>query len=106
MNPSAAPALKLTGVTHYYGSKAAVRQASLEIAPGEIVTIVGTNGAGKSTLLRVGGGVMTPHKGRAEVFGFARRSTSAIRSRVRPLSPRPRFWRRSASTQNLSIARA
>lgn len=75
MNPSAAPALKLTGVTHYYGSKAAVRQASIEIAPGEIVTIVGTNGAGKSTLLRVGGGVMTPHKGRAEVFGFVRRST-------------------------------
>jgi ABC-2 type transport system ATP-binding protein len=75
MTAAATPALRLVNVTHFYGSKAAVRHASLDVLPGEIVTLVGANGVGKSTLLRVGGGVLTPHEGHAEVFGFRRRST-------------------------------
>ena len=43
--------LKLDGVTAFYGAIQALRGVDLEVAPGEIVTLIGANGAGKSTLM-------------------------------------------------------
>ena len=42
---------------------------SLQIAPGEIHSIVGENGAGKSTLMRVMAGIIESDSGSVEVFG-------------------------------------
>jgi lipopolysaccharide transport system ATP-binding protein len=42
---------------------------SLEVAPGEMVGVVGANGAGKSTLLRLVAGVYRPDAGRVTVTG-------------------------------------
>lgn len=49
--------LKISGVEVRYGPIAAVRQASLEVAKGELVVLVGANGAGKTTLLRAVSGL-------------------------------------------------
>ncbi len=47
----------------------AVRDATLNIAPGEFVSVVGPTGCGKSTLLNVGAGLLSPSSGQVRVFG-------------------------------------
>jgi len=46
-----APLLSVTQASIAYGNVEAVRSVSLDVARGEIVTIIGANGAGKTTLL-------------------------------------------------------
>ncbi|TCO81065.1 amino acid/amide ABC transporter ATP-binding protein 2 (HAAT family) [Plasticicumulans lactativorans] len=46
-----APLLEVRGVDTYYGPVQALRQVSLHVDRGEIVTLIGANGAGKTTLL-------------------------------------------------------
>jgi NitT/TauT family transport system ATP-binding protein len=47
----------------------AVEKASLDVADGEFVAIVGPTGCGKSTLLNVAAGLIAPAKGTATIFG-------------------------------------
>jgi NitT/TauT family transport system ATP-binding protein len=47
----------------------AVDRASLSVADGEFVTVVGPTGCGKSTLLNVTAGLFPPSAGRVEIFG-------------------------------------
>ncbi|KAA0890177.1 ABC transporter ATP-binding protein [Pusillimonas sp. ANT_WB101] len=47
----------------------AVSQATIHVAPGEFVSVVGPTGCGKSTLLNVGAGLLAPTSGQVRVFG-------------------------------------
>ena len=47
----------------------AVRRASLNVADGEFVSIVGPTGCGKTTLLNVAAGLFPPSTGHVEIFG-------------------------------------
>ncbi|MGD6816435.1 ABC transporter ATP-binding protein [Metabacillus sp. 84] len=55
--------LKVEGINVYYGHIQALKEVSLEIKQGEIVTLIGANGAGKSTLLKTISGLLKPKKG-------------------------------------------
>jgi len=56
--------LKLQNVDTYYGAIQALRDVSLEVKQGEIVTLIGSNGAGKTTLLMTLCGNPRAHSGR------------------------------------------
>ncbi len=66
------PLLRVGNVeTAYYGRLTVLRGVSLEVLPGQVVTILGSNGAGKSTLLKTIMGYIPdqPEKGTIEVLG-------------------------------------
>jgi branched-chain amino acid transport system ATP-binding protein len=63
------PLLKLDNVTSGYGPIVAVRDLSLEVYPGEVVTLLGANGAGKSTTLLTIAGLVRPSAGTIEFDG-------------------------------------
>ena len=68
------PALTLSDITCTFASRAgvgdytAVRGASLAVAKGEFVSVVGPTGCGKSTLLNVAAGLISPTTGQVSVF--------------------------------------
>jgi NitT/TauT family transport system ATP-binding protein len=69
-------ALSLKGITCTFVSRddraqryTAVRDVTLDIAPGEFVSVVGPTGCGKSTLLNVAAGLLEPSAGSVTVFG-------------------------------------
>ena len=68
------------GVTRRFGDFTAVENVDLEVAPGEVVGLLGANGAGKTTLIRLLLGVLSPSAGTVTLFG--RPPTRAERRRV------------------------
>ena len=72
---SGVPALALKDITCRFaardggGAYTAVANASLEVAAGEFVSVVGPTGCGKSTLLNIAAGLLAPSSGTVEVFG-------------------------------------
>ena len=51
------------------GLYTAVEKATLKVADGEFVAVVGPTGCGKSTLLNVAAGLLAPAQGDVEIFG-------------------------------------
>ena len=62
-------AVRMRDVAKSFGAVVANRDATLDVAKGEIHALVGENGAGKSTLMRVLSGLYAPDGGSIEVNG-------------------------------------
>lgn len=61
--------LTLEGVSRRYGAVTALDNVDLDVAPGEVVALLGHSGCGKTTLLRVAAGVEAPSAGRVLMDG-------------------------------------
>ncbi len=85
--------IRVVNLTQHYGVRPVLVDLSLEIATGELVTVLGPNGMGKSTLLAALAGVLAPQEGYVEFDGVRRRSSPegelAIRKKVAYLPDKP-----------------
>jgi branched-chain amino acid transport system ATP-binding protein len=61
--------LRIDRLSAWYGEAQALREVSMEVGEGEIVTLVGRNGAGKTTLLRCVMGLHSQVEGTVEFLG-------------------------------------
>jgi len=59
----------IEGVSHDYDDTQVLRDISLSLRAGEIVSVIGPSGCGKSTLLRIAGGLERPMSGRVMLSG-------------------------------------
>ncbi len=61
--------IRFEAVSKHYGTQAALDRVSLEVEPGEFLTLLGPSGSGKTTLLMVLAGFTRPTAGRVLVGG-------------------------------------
>jgi len=89
--------IELRGVLKAYRSMRALDYVSLEIEPGQIISVLGVNGAGKTTLLRCLAGIAAPDKGEILFDGQEfRRDRLDLRSRIYIMPDFPfLFWEHS-----------
>jgi branched-chain amino acid transport system ATP-binding protein len=74
-----APLLKVRGLEAWYGESHVLHGIDFDVAPGEVVTLLGRNGAGKTTTLKSIMGVMGKRRGSVVLEGT---ETIALPSRA------------------------
>jgi polar amino acid transport system ATP-binding protein len=57
------------GLCKYFGDRCVLQDVDVEVAPGEMLVVMGKSGSGKSTLLRLIAGLTQPESGELEVDG-------------------------------------
>ena len=62
--------IKAEGLSKSYGEVRALRDATFNVAEGEIVGLLGPNGAGKTTMIKILTGYLQPDEGEVEVDGI------------------------------------
>jgi simple sugar transport system ATP-binding protein len=66
---SIAPRVRMRDIAKRYGAIQSLKGVNLEVAPGEVLGLVGDNGAGKSTVSKVLSGAVVPDSGTIEIDG-------------------------------------
>jgi ABC-2 type transport system ATP-binding protein len=100
------PAVAVIGVTKLFPvpfqrrSVVAVRDLNLQVSAGQIYGLLGPNGSGKSTTLKIILGLVSPTRGRSEIFG---RDSSLVASReaVGFLPESPYFYKYLTGAETL-----
>lgn len=98
--------LNVSQLSVAYGGIQAVRNLSLEVAPGEMVCLIGANGAGKTTTLKALSGLIVPRSGAVQLDGqpLAGLPAHAIARRGMALVPEGRgVFPRMSVAENLMM---
>jgi NitT/TauT family transport system ATP-binding protein len=96
--------IAVSGVTKSFGDVAALSPIDLDVAAGEIVTVLGPSGSGKTTLLRIVGGLDEPSAGAVTVDGASPHvARAAKRIGFVPQSPALLPWRTVKANAHLLL---
>ncbi len=91
-----ASAIKITGLTHTYGTRQVLKDVNLSIARGEVFALIGPTGAGKTTLLRIIDLLETPTSGEIcfdeEPVPRSGKQRLEMRRRVSFIHQKPQFF--------------
>jgi heme ABC exporter ATP-binding subunit CcmA len=98
------PIARLESVSRLFGAFAALRQVTVDFAPGKCYVLLGENGAGKSTLLRILAGLLHPSAGKVRVFGDL--DPHAARARIGYMSHAPMLYDELTGLENLEYFRS
>jgi len=76
-------AIRTSGLTRYFGTRAVVKDLDFVVMRGSVVGLLGLNGAGKTTLIRMIMGLLSPTRGSCKILGQSSESlTPELRSRI------------------------
>ena len=98
--------LKLSNIDTYYGPIQALRNVSLSVEQGEIVSLLGGNACGKSTTMKTILGLVKPRQGKIEFIGqrIEKLSPSAIvRAGISPVLEARRLFPYLTVDENLRM---
>jgi ABC-2 type transport system ATP-binding protein len=100
---AAADLLVADRLTRTFGDRVAVRDLSLTVAAGEIVSLLGPNGAGKTTTMRMLAGLILPTSGRIAInrVELSAATAGVVRHAVGLLTEAPGLWERLSVRANL-----
>ena len=99
--PETAAVLDATGVAKRFGAVQALKNASLQVGPGQVVALMGANGAGKSTFVKILTGVLKPDSGHVRIRGRESTVTNPAGARKWGLVP---VYQEPSLIPDLSVA--
>jgi len=106
-NQRHAAAVRLLGVSHHYGTRQALTDLSLEIAPGELFAVLGPNGGGKTTLFRLLSTLIPLQAGSASILGFdLQRQPQDARRHIGVVFQAPSLDRKLTVAENIRLQAA
>lgn len=93
-------ALRIEGLSKYFGGVRVLEDVSFETAVGERLAIIGPNGAGKTTLLNLINGQLEPTRGKILYFG---RDITALPTHTRAQSGQSRSFQIPSLLKELTV---
>ena len=104
---SAAPVVRLAGVSCRRGRREALHRVDLDVQPARVTGVLGPNGAGKSTLLGVVAGLYRPSEGTAQVLGeYLPARGTGLRRRIGVVLQETALYEELTVTENLRLTAA
>lgn len=98
--------LKLNNINVYYGVSHVLKDISLHVEKGEIISIIGANGAGKTTLLKTISGLLSPKNGQIiyqnqEIQGM--RADKIVRQKIVCVPEGRRIFKDMSVSENILL---
>jgi putative spermidine/putrescine transport system ATP-binding protein len=95
--------LHLENISKSFGTAPAVRDATFEVAEGELLCLLGPSGCGKSTLLRIMAGLTEPDGGRVAIGGVDVTFVAANRRPTAMVFQSHALWNHMTVGQNVAF---